>query len=183
MTMNTLTKSGLSLALLTTIFAVGCGASSGSSDASSEGGVTPYGLTEGDNCFDVTAASMVNDGCMLVVGGLVGMALPVNYVRATATVTVGTDGSLGTGTVTFNMGTLAREGTPMLDTMPTCTWHQSDTSMVTVTATNEFDISVTEVQSDFAPACSAANVPAGGTCTSTWTWHMKKGTKTPPGCM
>jgi hypothetical protein len=25
-------------------------------------------------------------------------------------------------------------------------------------------------------------VPAGVNCTSTWTWTMKKGTKTPPSC-
>ena len=43
--------------------------------------------------------------------------------------------------------------------MPTCTWHQTDTSQVTMTATNEFDISMTEVENMFATACT--NKPAG----------------------
>ena len=57
--------------------------------------------------------------------------------------------------------------------MPTCTWHQTDTSQVTLTATNAFTIQVTEVEEMFATACSAGTAPAGGTCTSTWTWTME----------
>jgi len=45
-----------------------------------------------------------------------------------------------------------------------------------MTATNEFDLSVTEVENMFR-GCSAANAPTGGQCTSTWTWHMKRSTK------
>jgi hypothetical protein len=205
--MKTLTNSVLSIALLATAFAVGCGASSGTDDAGIGGstgtagagsggaggtaGVTPFGLSAGDTCFDiVSVANGSSDGCNLGVAdlatapnpGLVGTALPVNYDATTATLTVGTMGSLGAGVVTFNMGTLTRENTPAMMDMPTCTLHQTDTSMITVTATNEFDLAGTETEDTFAAACSAANVPTGGMCTSTWTWHMVKGTETPPDC-
>jgi hypothetical protein len=208
MTMKNLTTYLASIALLTAACAAGCGSSSGSNDAGVAGstgtsgagggaggaggavcgGATLFGISTGDSCFDiVSVAAGSHDGCKLGVAdsganGLVGASLLVHYDMATATVTVGTMGSLGEGMVTCNMGTLLRENTPMLDTMPSCTWHQADTSNVTVTATNEFDIAVTEAQNQFDTACSAANVPTGGMCTSTWTWHMKKGTKTPPGC-
>jgi hypothetical protein len=195
--MKNITKGGISMALLTAIFAVGCSSSSGGADGGDasgtagagggDGGVILYGLSEGTNCFDiVSVAAGSNDGCNLGVAdpvasmGLVGASLPVNYVMATATVMVGTDGSLGAGQVAFNMGTLTRSNDPTDPAMATCMWHQTDTSQITVTVTNEFDLSVTEVESMFKAACTSP--PAGGTCTSTWTWHMKKGTKTPPGC-
>jgi hypothetical protein len=180
------TSWALSLALVGVIAGAGCGSSSlfgdgGTNDTGGGDGVTLFGLTTGDSCFDVTSVSGVTDGCMLSVGSLVGSALLVNYVMSTATLTVGTGGSLGGGPIAFNMGTLMRDGDTSDSAMPLCTWHQTDTSNVTVTATNEFDIAVTEVENTFSTAC-ATSAPAGGTCTSTWTWHMKKGTKTAPAC-
>jgi len=180
--MRTQTKWTLSLALVGVLAGVGCSSSGLDMDGSTGGdGPTLYGLTTGDSCFDITTVSNVTDGCMLSVGSLVGMALPVNYVMSTATLTVGTDGSLGAGAIAFNMVTLMRDGNTSDASMPQCTWHQTDTSNVTVTATNEFDISVTEVENTFSTACGTT-APAAGSCTSTWTWHMKKGSKTPPGC-
>jgi len=199
--MKSLMKSAFTMTLLGGIFALGCSSSTNSDDGGlggftgSEGGATGtdagqdgpvlFGLSTGDSCFDiVSVAAGSNDGCNLGVAdtvannGLVGASLLVNYTQATATLTVGTDGSLGAGQIAFNMGTLMRDGTATDSAMTTCMWHQTDTSMVTLTATNEFDVSVTEVENMFANACSMK--PTGGTCTSTWTWHMKKGTKTPP---
>jgi hypothetical protein len=191
--MKTLLKSAFTMTLLSGIFALGCSSSSNGDDASTtedagDAGPTLFGITPGKTCFDVVSVKTgFVDGCNLGVGdtvannGVVGAALLVNYDPNTATLTVGTDGSLGTGTIAFNEGTLNRVGNPSLDGVPACTWHQTDTSNITVTATNEFDLAGTEVQNMFATACGAANTPTGGTCTSTWTWHMKIGTKTPTG--
>lgn len=193
--MKTFMKSAFTMTLLSGIFALGCSSSTTSGDDAGNGdatvidsGPTLYGITAGKTCFDVLSVQPgFVDGCGTGVGdtvanmGVVGAALLVNYDPNTATLTVGTDGSLGTGTIAFNVGTLNRVGTPALDTMPTCTWHQTDKSDITVTATNEFDLAGTETQNQFASACSAGNVPTGGTCTSTWTWHMKIGTKMPTG--
>lgn len=144
-------------------------------DATADSGVTLYGLSTGDNCFDITAvAPGSDDGCDLGVAGLVGASLPVNYAMATATVTLGTMGSIGAGQVTQNMGTLTRDSTATDPAMATCTWSQMDTADLTVTATNTFTVSVTEVESMFLPACSG--IPTGGTCTSTWKWTLTKST-------
>jgi hypothetical protein len=155
-------------------------------------GPTLYRLSGGDSCFEIVSADPgASDGCGLNVDkpatmdGLVGTSLPFNYDGTTAIVTLGTTGSLGKGQVTFNMGTLNRDGDTSDPNMATCTWHQKDTSMVTLTADNELTVSITEIESMFAaaPACTAATIPTGGTCTSTWTWKMKKSTtKTPPTC-
>ena len=151
------------------------------------GGMTLFGLTVGDSCFDVVSvAPGANDGCKLGVAdaspnGLVGAALPFNYDLWTATVSIGSMGALGAGEVLCNMGTLTREVTESLDSQPPCTWHQTDTSFLHMTGTNELDVSVTEVESTFA-GCSAINTPTGGQCTSTWTWHLKRGVKAPPAC-
>ena len=206
--MKTMTKGLVSIALLATAFVIGCGSGSGSNDAGVGGSTgtagggaagstgaggdvcpgvgTLYGLSNGDSCFQITAVMAgSNDGCMLGVAdpvasnGLVGASLLVNQDTATGTLTIGTMGSLGSGSIMCNQGTLTRENNPTLDSMPACTWHQADTSMVTITATNEFDVSVTEAQTMFM-GCSTANTPTGGMCTSTWTWHMKKDTTVSP---
>ena len=180
--MRTQMKWAFSLALVGVLAGAGCSSSGLDMDGSTGGdGPTLYGITTGDSCFDVTSVSNVTDGCMLSVGSVVGMALPVNYVMSTAILTVGTDGSLGGGQIAFNMGTLLRDNTATDSSNAQCMWHQTDTSSVTVTATNEFDISVTEVENMFTAGCGTT-APAGGSCTSTWTWHMKHGTKTPPAC-
>src|SRR5450432_780400 len=193
--MKILTKGLVSIAVLSAAFAVGCGSGSGSADGSDVPGAggaggTAFGISMGDNCFEVVSiASGSSDGCMLGVAdtvanmGPVGSSLPVNYDPNTGILKVGTDGSLGAGSVAFNVGTLTRDNTPALTSMPTCTFHQTDTSTVTVTATNTFDISVTETQDTFAAACSGTNVPTGGMCMSTWTWHLTKSTtQTFPNC-
>jgi len=185
--MKSLMKSAFTMTLLAGIFALGCSSSSNGDDGGTDAadtGPTLFALSSGDSCFDIVSTQAgADDGCDLGVAALVGMALPVNYDPATAILTVGTAGSLGGGQIAFNMGMLMRAGTSSDSTMPTCTWHQTDNANVTVTATNEFDIAVTEVENMFATACGTAGTPTGGTCTSTWTWHMKKGTKTPPACM
>jgi hypothetical protein len=210
--MKTLTKSVVSIALLAAAFAVGCGTSSGTDDAGIGGtagtgaggaggdpcaGATLFAISPGDSCFDIVSVTPgSNDGCMLGVAdtvanmGLLGSSLPVNYTfdMMTGTLTVGTMGSLGAGPVLCNVGTLTRDNNPTLMTNMSCTWHQSDTSNITVTATNEFDISVTEAEDMFMGCVAADNIlPTGGQCMSTWTWHMKKSdTKSPsstPPCM
>ena len=185
--MRTQMKWALSLAMIGVFAGVGCGSSGllgdgGTGAGGNDGAVTLYALTTGDSCFDITSASAVNDGCMLGVGGLAGnTAIHVNYVMSTAILTVGTTGQLGGGQIAFNVGTLMYDGTATDASNAQCMWHQTDTSNVTVTAQNEFDISVTEVENTFTAACGTT-APAGGSCTSTWTWHMKHGTKTPPAC-
>jgi hypothetical protein len=152
-------------------------------------GVVLYGLSAGDSCFDVLAvAAGASDGCQLGVaesrttGGLVGAALPFNYDVQTGTVSIGTNGALGTGKVLCNAGMLSRLGSPTLFTMPSCSWQETDTATLRMTATNELDLSVISVEMGFT-ACSAANTPVGGECTSTWTWHMKRGLESPPSCL
>jgi len=190
--MKSLMKRALTMTLLSGVFAFGCSSSSSSDDASTaqdagSDGPALFAITAGNSCFDVVSIQPgSNDGCMLGVadtvanGGPVGGGLLVNYDNNTGILTVGTDGHEGGGPIAFNMGTLTRDNTATDPMMATCTWHQTDTSDVTITATNEFDISVTEVENMFATACSFK--PAGGTCTSTWTWHMKIGTEVAPAC-
>jgi hypothetical protein len=201
--MKTMTKGVVSIALLATAFVVGCGAGSGSNDAGVAGstgtagggaagstgaggdvcgGATLYGLSPGDSCFKITdVMSGSSDGCMLGVAepvasnGLIGASLPVNQNTGTGVLTVGTMGSLGSGAIMCNQGTLTRDGNTTLKGTPACMWHQTDTSMVTITATNEFDISVTEAENMFM-GCTADFVD----CTSTWTWHMVKDTTKSP---
>ncbi|HEY2901727.1 MAG TPA: hypothetical protein VGL59_14185 [Polyangia bacterium] len=187
------------------VMAVGCGSSSSdcsdggtcttntgtggtTADAGGTGGTGPtlFGITEGTYCFDIVSiASGATDGCDLGVADQVGKALPVNYVMATATVTLGTDGSLGAGPVASNMGTLTRDNMPTDPMMTTCMWHQTDTTTLVLTDTNQFTASVVETESNFSAAPACDPIPTGGTCTSTWTWTMKiNGNKsTANGCM
>jgi hypothetical protein len=162
---------------------VGCSGASSSADGGDSGtagsgggggaGGTAFGLSKGDTCFDVLSVEGTpTDGCDIGVAAVVGSALPVNYDETTGILKVGTEGSLGGGAISFNVGTLTRLDSVAMD--GTCSWHQMDTSMVTVTATNAFTIAVTENESMFAAACSP--IPTGGTCTSTWTWKMAKST-------
>ncbi|MEP6652977.1 MAG: hypothetical protein ABJA82_06435 [Myxococcales bacterium] len=153
-------------------------------DATSDSGVTVYHLSEHDNCFDITAVAAGGvDGCDIGFADAVGTALPVNYTRlpTSATVTVGTMGSIGEGDIAYNMATLTRNSTATDPKMDTCSWTQMDTADLTMTGDDAFTLSVTEVDSMFMPACSM--VHAGGTCTSTWTWTMKKSTKTTADCL
>lgn len=194
--MKSLMKSAFTMTLLSGLLALGCSSSSngddggdsgglggvgGEVDAAVDTGVTPFGLSAGDSCFDIVSVQPgSSDGCAIGVATLAGVGILFNYDAATGTLTAGTAGALGSGPISFNMGTLTRDSQATDPTMSTCTWHAVDTDQVVVTATNEFDISVNEMENMFASVCSMK--PPGGACTSTWTWHMKKGTKTPPGC-
>lgn len=143
----------------------GAGAAGGAS------GTTLYGVTPGTYCFDITAATPTADGCGIFVGvNYVGMRIPVTYVAATGQITVGTMGALGTGIIDQNVGTLLRENNPADPTMPTCTWHQTDTTALTVTAENMFTANVTETESAFAAVCNPP--PLSDPCTSTFTLKL-----------
>jgi hypothetical protein len=177
------------LALIAAPVLGGCGSSTvddldgGTQDAVA--GPTLFGLTAGDSCFTITSiVPGFIDGCGLGVDTLVGTSLPMNYASATAVVTLGTKGSLGAGAIASNAGTLVRDGDTTFSGT-TCTLHQTDTSQLQMTADNAFTVSVTEVESNFGTTCAAADVPATGTCTSTWTWTMQKSAVTtlvPPAC-
>jgi hypothetical protein len=167
-----------SMLAVAALVAAGCSSSSGDLDGSTSDAETLFGLSTGDSCFDVDTVTGVTDGCNIAPGSVVGGALLVNYTMATATLTLGTMGAEGAGPIAHNTGTLTRSGDTSDSAMPLCTWHQTDTGQVTVTGTNAFTITVTEMETNFAAAC----VPAMADCTSTWTWTLKKGTKTPPGC-
>ena len=174
-----------SMLAVVSVVGAGCSSSSGGdggTDAATDAGATLYGLSTGDSCFDVLTVANVTDGCNIAPGSVVGSALPVNYTMTATvgTLTVGTNGAEGAGAISANMGTLTRDGDTSDSTMPTCTWHQTDTAQVVMTGTNAFTITVTEMESNFAVACVPA--PATPSCTSTWTWTMKKGSKTPPTC-
>ena len=170
----------LALALIAAPVLVGCG--SNTTDSIDSGtGTTLYGLTEGAACYTITAiAPGYSDGCgLFVLSTQVGASLPMTYTQATAAVALGTDGSLGGGTILNNQGTLVRDG----DTSDGagCTWHQNDNTLLQMTANNQFTVSVTEVESGFSAACGAS----ANTCTSTWTWTMQKSAVTtlvPPAC-
>jgi hypothetical protein len=174
----------------------GCSSSSSTDDGGTTDGDTTtdsgsglFALTVGDSCFDVlSVVGTPDDGCDLGVGdtvammGLVGASLPFNYDMTAATITVGTNGILGGGPISNNMATLVHDAAASDSMMTTCTWHENVNSTVTVTAQNAITISVVRKQSMFAaaPACTAGSIPPNGMCTSTWTWKMAKGTKTPP---
>jgi hypothetical protein len=166
---------------------VGCGSNTTESldSGTSDAGITLFGLSAGDNCYTITdIAPGFSDGCMLGVNTLVGQSLPMNYTSASATVQLGTDGSLGGGVIANNQGQLVRDGYPTLSGT-TCAFHQTDTSLMQLTANNVFSVTVTETESSFGTTCAAADVPVGGTCTSTWTWTMSKSpvaTLVPPLC-
>ena len=177
------------LALVAVLAVGGCGSSTvddldgGTQDAVA--GPTLFGLTAGDSCFTITSiAPGFSDGCGVGVDSAVGTSLPLNYASATAIVTLGTDGSLGGGAIANNVGTLVAVG-DMTVSETTCTLHRTDTTQLQMTADNAFTVSVTEVESNFGATCAAADVPATGSCTSTWTWTMQKSAVTtlvPPAC-
>jgi hypothetical protein len=152
--------------------AVSCGSSTSTEpDAGPDAAPTEtlYPLSEGTYCYDVTAISAVVDGCQIAPGAYVGASLPGTYT--TPTFILGTDGSLGQGNLAHNTGTLLRDGSTSDQDAPTCNWHQTDTTTVTLTALNTFTASVVETQDTFALACGTTAPPAGS-CTSSWTWTM-----------
>lgn len=142
----------------------GLGGSSGGLGGAG-GTVAPFSLTGGTYCFDVTGTTGIVDGCGITPGAIT--QLPVTYTDGV--VAVGRQGSVGQGALgNNNMASLMRVGDPNDGTA--CTWHQTDTSMMTLTANNEFMISVSETESAFAAVCAP---PPSDPCTSSWTWTMK----------
>ena len=181
----TKTKFLLVGALLTVgLGAAGCSSSSscavggicvtGAGGAGGGAGPTLYAVTPGTWCFTVTSIQPgAVDGCDIGVAAVVGTDLPVTYDMAAGTISVGTAGSLGIGAISANKATLLRENSPADKDIPACIWHQTDTSMLTLTADNTFTISVTENEDTFNAVCTANSItPAGGACASTWTWTM-----------
>src|SRR5213075_1937425 len=110
-----------------------------------------------------------SDGCDTGVSSLAGHTLPVTYDGA-GTLTVGTMGALGAGTINHGDGTLTRANMPSDESMPLCMWTQTDTTVVHLTADNTFTASVTEEQSAFTAACVPA--PTGGMCTTTFSMTL-----------
>ena len=180
--MKTVFRMGLFGLALASFAAVGCSSTTTTDlDASAYvypdtgTGLTLYALSEGTYCYDITGVSGVVDGCGTGAAGLVGTAaLTGTYVALSGNFTLGTDGSLGNGDISQNTGNLVRNGNTSDSSLPTCTWHQTDTTLLTMTGQNMFTVSVTETQDTFAAACAASSPPppAAGTCTSTWTWTM-----------
>jgi hypothetical protein len=196
---NKMLQLGLALAMAGSFAA--CSGSSdsddggdGSADAASNNNdgstdVTLFYITPGDSCYEiVSVASGSNDGCDFGVAdtvanqGLVGASIPFNYDNTAYTIKVGTDGALGGGAIAFNMATLLRDGNTTDTAAPTCMWHEHVDATVTFTAQDQFNISASRTQSAFTAGCTNPPPPTGGTCTSTWTWTMKRNTKTPPEC-
>lgn len=176
-------KLWLALFGIASLAIVGCGSNDSDTDAGTgDAGVTLYPMSDGTYCYKITGVSAVTDGCTLGVASLVGSDLPGTYVSSTAAFTLGTSGSLGGGYISYNTATLSRTNTPSDTSNPSCTWSQTDTTLLTLTAQNAFTASVTETESGFATACGTT-IPTGGSCTSTWTWTFAiDSTKTAPAC-
>jgi hypothetical protein len=145
-----------------------CGSNTTESVPDGSTGPVLYPLSTGPYCYDVTGVSGVVDGCGIAPASVVGTALPGTYDQAAQTFTLGTEGSLGVGVLSNNTGTLLRDGTTSDSSAPSCTWHQTDTTTITMMAQNMFTASVVETEDTFAAACGAASTP----CTSSWTWTM-----------
>ena len=141
-------------------------------------GATLWGLSRGTNNYNITAVANVADGCDLGVAAAVGSApLPVTYNDVTNVISIGkTVGSpagpsLGSGMVGANMAVLTREYAG--GDVAGCTWHQKDTSTLVLFDNDKFTLMVKEDESAFV-SCTNPPPPAGGTCTSTWTWTLAK---------
>ena len=155
------------------------GGSGGADGSGTSTGTTLFPLSTGTNCYDVTGVSGVTDGCELQVAVLLGKALPGTYVSSSGQFALGTEGTLGTGLLSQNKGTLLRDSSVTDPTLPGCSWHQTVTTYLTMTAQNQFTISVTENQDSITAACGAT----APTCSSTWTWTMAiDAKKLPPVC-
>ena len=134
-------------------------------NAQSDGPVL-YPLSPGTYCYQISAiAPGYVDDCKIGVETLVGEAYPGVYDSTTGIFTLGNDGSFGSGLLSHNAGTLTRVGDPSAPGIAGCTWHQTDQTMLVMIGQNEFTTSVTEIQTNIAPACGA-----GSTCTSSWQW-------------
>lgn len=148
----------------------GC-ADAGARDA----GVTLYGITPGaSQCYVVESVSGINDACNI--GGFAtsrGITLAGSYDGATQTFALGRlvgsplQPALGSGRILFNTGTITRNATSL--DANNCMYQDTVSGNVNVIATDTFQIAFAETFSNFA-GCS----PAPATCTSSWTWVVKK---------
>lgn len=178
----------LAFATIAAAASIGCGSSDETcgdagcpdSAASTTDGPKLWGLSRGTNGFKITAVSGVTDGCMKGVSDLATLntvPFPVTYTEATTIVSIGdlkgtpAQPSLGSGPVAGGMATLVRDNRTG-DATAACVWSQKDTGQFTLIGDDMFTLTVTETQSMFTAGCT--DVPAGGTCTSTWTWTMAK---------
>jgi hypothetical protein len=181
--MKMLLRIGVPALAIAALASLGCGSNTTDADAGytydATTGPTIYPMSDGTWCFDITGVSAVSDGCGLDVASLVGKALPGTYVATSGQFTLGTEGSLGTGLINANQATLLRKGDP--SDGAGCSWHQEDTSNLTMTGQNMFTVQVTETENNFSAACTP--IPTGGTCTSTWIWTMGiDAARTTPAC-
>jgi hypothetical protein len=149
----------------------GCGSSDttdGTADAGA--GANLFGVTPGTYCYKVTSiAPGYSDGCGLGVEEMVGFSVPGTQDTSTGIFTLGNEGSLGGGEIRNNIGTLIRQGQSSDPAVPACVWNENNTTNLTMTDTNKFTASVTEVKSGITAACLETFV----TCTSTWTWTFE----------
>jgi hypothetical protein len=127
--------------------------------------------------FAVTSISGVDDGCLVNPAARVSVTpLPVDYVEATNVLSIGmADGTppmpaFGSGSVAGNLGTLTRDNDSGDGLV--CTWHQKDVATFALFDNDKFTLAVREDRTTFASACQP--VPAGGACTSIWTWTAEK---------
>jgi hypothetical protein len=181
------------LAAAAGMLAIGCGSDDGPicgdggvctpSGDGGAGGSTLFPLSRGKTDFKITAVSNVNDGCMLGVDMLTEInkdPIPVtnDVVGTVSTVSVGnTQGSpvqasLGTGTVSNNVGTLTRDNTVQDKANAACDFRRKVTSNLQLIGQDKFTLTVKQEESMYKAACTG--VPTGGTCTSTWTWTLEK---------
>jgi len=136
------------------------------------GGATRlYALTPGAYCFDVLSVAAVMDGCGEGASSLVGRRLPLDYDVTLGRVSLGTNGSFGTGLVSNNKGILTRSGSDMQAAMPACAWHEQAATSFELTADNRFTGAVTETHSMFAAAC--APPPASDPCTTSFSMTLQ----------
>ena len=141
----------------------GCG-SSDSTEGTPDGG-TAYGISPGTYCYTITDITALTDGCEAGVAILKGTSVPGNYDPNTGIFTLGNEGKLGGGVITYNQGTLVRKGLQTDTEEPTCSWNVDLTTQVTMTAENKFTGVVTEKQDTIAAGCGLSFA----TCQTTWT--------------
>lgn len=161
---------------------IGCGGDDNDNKCGDGGcvdaGPQPFGISN-SGCYTVESLTNLTDGCEFGADLTAGNSFPATYNRSTATLSLGREvgspgqPSLGSGTITYNAGTMARNNTVM-EPGSTCTWNEVVAGNLTVTAIDTFTITYTDTQRSFSAGCKDPPPPTGGSCTSTWTWVVKK---------
>jgi hypothetical protein len=144
-------------------------------------GLKLWGLSRGTSEYTIGAISGMSDGCMLLPQNYVGMGISVTYDEATYTLSAGdAQGTpplarYGSGIIGASMGTLMRESEEVEQNAdPPCGWHDRTVSRFMLVDHDRFTLAVTDTESMYAATCPAPGIPAGGTCTSTWTWTLAR---------